>query len=99
MCQKIIRAFSLVLKSIHFKSKNSNLISLRIKHNFDISFKYFSSNIPFCELNRQQLNDWLAEQGIDYILQQSKLWPTSGKDLISSSISDIDEKFKFKVSE
>jgi len=44
------------------------------------------------------LRDWFAEQGIDYVLEGSKLWPTSGRELISSSISEIDEKFKFKVS-
>jgi len=58
----------------------------------------FSSNLLLSELNRQQLRDWFAEQGIEYVLEGSKFWPTSGKDLISSSISEIDEKFKFKVS-
>ncbi|XP_060847571.1 liprin-beta-1-like isoform X2 [Rhopalosiphum padi] len=55
-----------------------------------------NSNLLFSELNRQQLHDWFAEQGIDYVLEGSKLWPSSGKELISSSISEIDEKFKFK---
>ncbi|KAF0767231.1 liprin-beta-1-like [Aphis craccivora] len=55
-----------------------------------------NSNLLLSELNRQQLHDWFAEQGIDYVLEGSKLWPTSGKELISSSINEIDEKFKFK---
>lgn len=59
-------------------------------------YSFQNSNLLFSELNRQQLRDWFAEQGIDYVLEGSKLWPTSGKELISSSISEIDEKFKFK---
>lgn len=64
-----------------------------------VSFKSFRLNLPFGEWNRQDLCDWFADQDIDYVLIESKLWPTSGKDLICSSISDIDEKFKFKVRE
>ncbi|XP_025405556.1 liprin-beta-2-like isoform X2 [Sipha flava] len=59
-------------------------------------YSFQNSNLPIVERNRQQLYDWFSEQGIDYILQESKLWPNSGKELISSSISEIDEKFKFK---
>ncbi|XP_022181430.1 liprin-beta-1-like isoform X2 [Myzus persicae] len=59
-------------------------------------YSFQNSNLLFSELNRQQLRDWFAEQGIDYVLEGSKLWPTSGKELISSSINEIDEKFKFK---
>lgn len=60
--------------------------------------KRFRSNLPFGEWNREELCSWFAEQGIGYVLQDSKSWPSSGKDLICSSISDIDDKFKFKVS-
>ncbi|XP_015371374.1 PREDICTED: uncharacterized protein LOC107167006, partial [Diuraphis noxia] len=59
-------------------------------------YSFQNSNVLFSELNRQQLRDWFVEQGIDYVLEGSKLWPTSGKELISASIGEIDEKFKFK---
>lgn len=54
--------------------------------------------MPFEEWNRQELYDWFTEQGINYVLQESKLCPTSGKELLSMSMRDIDEKFKFQVS-
>lgn len=55
--------------------------------------------MPFGEWTRKELCGWLAAQDIEYVLMESKSWPTSGKDLICSSISDIDEKLKFKVSQ
>lgn len=61
-------------------------------------YSFQKSNLPFEEWNRQELYDWFTQQGINYVLQDSKLCPTSGKELISMSIRDIDEKFKFKVS-
>lgn len=70
---------------------------MKIQNCIFIAIYTFRLNLPFGEWNRQDLCDWFTDQGIDYVLIESKLWPTSGKDLICSSISDIDQKFKFKV--
>ncbi|VVC44160.1 Hypothetical protein CINCED_3A002960 [Cinara cedri] len=104
-CVNLINRRSLFDKCSSAPNLADSKINYQNKQIMENNSSFFSStkidsfqnnNLPFCEWNRQQLTDWFAEQGIDYVLQESTVWPASGKDLISSSINDICQKFKFK---